>query len=137
MPPKTSLLVRADEIKLEQILVNLLRNAIDAIQSNQHQAHTANKQGCIEIGLSAENSKALITISDNGCGIEPQNLSKLFDPFFTTKPAGEGMGLGLSVSYGIVEEFGGRLEVESILDEGTTFSVMLSLSKLETKNDQQ
>lgn len=126
VPEDTSIAVKADEIKVEQILINLIRNAIDAIQS-----HDSENRGRIEINLSASSTHAIISVSDNGCGISPDNLPMLFNPFFTTKPPGKGMGLGLSVSYGIAEEFGGRLEVEPNPDQGTTFSLILSLSASE------
>ncbi|WP_207061913.1 ATP-binding protein [Motiliproteus sp. SC1-56] len=124
-PPAPPVAVRADEIKLEQILVNLLRNAIDAIQAD---AVTA--AGKIDICLSAAQGHAQLRIRDNGCGVDPGHLPKLFDPFFTTKPPGQGMGLGLSVSFGIVEEFGGRLEVEPQPGRGTTFCLTLVQAEL-------
>ena len=66
-------------------------------------------------------------VSDNGEGILPENLAKIFDPFFTTKPEGKGVGLGLAVSYGIIEAHGGDIEVKSTVGEGTTFTVSLPL----------
>jgi two-component system NtrC family sensor kinase len=68
-------------------------------------------------------------VTDNGCGIPRERLDKVFDPFFTTKENGEGTGLGLSVSYGIVEKHGGRITVESELGKGTTFSVSLPVAR--------
>jgi two-component system NtrC family sensor kinase len=66
-------------------------------------------------------------ISDNGEGIAPENLAKIFHPFFTTKSEGKGVGLGLAVSYGIIEAHGGEIEVKSKVGEGTTFTVSLPL----------
>ncbi|WP_375753566.1 ATP-binding protein [Vibrio sp. HN007] len=122
-PSKAPISVKADEIKLEQVLINLIRNALDAIQISD-----SSGRGKVEISLTAENHKAIIEIHDNGCGINSEHLPKLFEPFFTTKSAGEGMGLGLSVSYGIVEEFGGRLEAFAESEKGTTFRVTLAQS---------
>ena len=67
-------------------------------------------------------------MQDTGSGIEPENLSKIFDPFFTTKNVGEGAGLGLSVSLGIIERHGGRIDVESEVGKGTLFKVFLPLN---------
>ena len=67
----------------------------------------------------------VIVVADDGCGILPENLDKIFDPFFTTKPVGQGTGLGLSVSYGIIEQHGGSIEVESELARGSTFTIRL------------
>jgi signal transduction histidine kinase len=72
---------------------------------------------------------AVMSISDNGCGIPPENFPQLFDPFFTTKSVGEGTGLGLSISHGIIDGHGGRIEVESRVGEGTSFHVFLPLKK--------
>lgn len=124
-PPSAPIEVHADEIKLEQILVNLIRNAIDATQEEEEIA------GEITIELRADSKQAQISIRDNGCGIEAEDLPKLFDPFFTTKPPGEGLGLGLSVSFGIVEEFGGKLDAGPNPDRGTTFNLTLSLAQPE------
>ncbi len=67
----------------------------------------------------------MISLTDTGAGIPEENLSKLFEPFFTTKKKGKGVGLGLSVAYGIVEEHGGTIKVESKPGKGTTFRVLL------------
>lgn len=128
-PPAHGIEVQADEIKLEQILVNLIRNALDATEHNGPSLDSR-----IRISLYTSEQHAHISIRDNGCGINPDDLPRLFDPFFTTKPPGEGLGLGLSVSYGIVEEFGGRLEVEPNHERGTTFRLTLSLAPKEPEH---
>ena len=70
----------------------------------------------------------MLAVEDNGDGIAPENLAKIFDPFFTTKPEGKGVGLGLAVTYGIVQEHGGDIEVTSKSREGTCFTVTLPLA---------
>lgn len=74
-------------------------------------------------------SSVEVAITDDGCGIAQEHLHKIFDPFFTTKPVGEGTGLGLSVSYGIIQDHGGRIEVSSEPGKGSTFSVFLPLEE--------
>ncbi len=85
------------------------------------------KGGRLEIktGNSPDRGAVLLTVSDNGAGIAPENLERLFDPFFTTKPPGEGIGLGLSVAYGIIDGHGGEISVESGPGEGTKFTIRL------------
>jgi signal transduction histidine kinase len=83
------------------------------------------RKGHLEILARAAQGGALITVSDTGEGIAPENLSRVFDPFFTTKPAGSGTGLGLSQVYGFCQQAGGRVQVESDLGVGTTVSLFL------------
>jgi signal transduction histidine kinase len=106
-----------DGEKIKQVLINLLMNA-------QHA--TANK-GTIIIATSfeAKGDQLKIRIKDDGYGIEKENLSRIFDPFFTTKPTGEGTGLGLAVSYGIIKSHGGHIEVTSDPGVGTEFIITL------------
>ncbi|MBN2125170.1 MAG: PAS domain S-box protein, partial [Deltaproteobacteria bacterium] len=111
--------VQGDGEKLKQVLMNLILNARQAIT------------GPGEIAVSsrhlASEQKAVIRIHDTGIGIAPEVIHKVFDPFFTTKPTGQGTGLGLSLSYGIVKEHGGDLLVASDPGRGSTFSIVLSL----------
>ncbi|MBW8898394.1 MAG: PAS domain-containing sensor histidine kinase, partial [Massilia sp.] len=101
--------------QLNQVFMNLLVNAAQAIHN----------RGVITIATGAANGWVWIRISDNGCGIPQQNLKRVFEPFFTTKPVGSGTGLGLSLSYSIVNKHGGRIEVVSTPDVGTTFTIHL------------
>lgn len=102
--------------RINQVVMNLVVNA----------AHAIEEQGIITIRLfSPDAEHVCIEVEDNGKGIEEQNLAKLFDPFFTTKAVGEGTGLGLSLSYSIVETHNGELTVRSAVSEGTTFRVTL------------
>jgi two-component system NtrC family sensor kinase len=113
--------VRGDPGHLQQVLVNLFNNAIDAI-AERHGAQGGDL--IVEAGPD-EDGKVRIAVKDTGTGISPENLKKIFTPFFTTKPVGKGTGLGLSVCYGIVGGMGGTMEVSSEWGVGTTFTIRL------------
>jgi signal transduction histidine kinase len=122
--------VEGNQTELEQVVVNLMVNGIQAMPKGgvlRVSANTrANPAG--EHGLPSDPRVACVEVEDEGVGISPANLPKIFDPFFTTKDVGEGTGLGLSVSYGIVSDHGGRLQVTSSVGTGTRFSVYLPLA---------
>jgi PAS domain S-box-containing protein len=103
--------------QLEQVFLNLLVNAADAIGDS----------GTIRISTAIDGDDARVDVADDGSGIEPAHLARVFDPFFTTKPVGKGTGLGLSICYEIVQRHGGEIEVRSELGRGTVFSVWLPL----------
>ncbi|GAB6043545.1 ATP-binding protein [Endothiovibrio diazotrophicus] len=103
--------------QLNQVFMNLLVNAAQAIET----------RGRITVRSGREGEWVWVEVADDGRGIEAENLKKLFDPFFTTKPVGKGTGLGLAVSYGIVQNHGGRIEVASSPGEGTSFKVWLPI----------
>ena len=103
---------------LQQVFLNLFLNSIQAMPQG----------GRLAVRAAVEEGDVLrVDVSDTGVGIPPEDLGKVFDPFFTTKEPGQGTGLGLSVSYGIVEKHKGRITVESKVGEGTTFSIFLPL----------
>jgi len=104
--------------QLNQVFMNLIINAIDAIE----------EKGEIVITTKNQDDSVLITIKDNGCGIKEDIVTKIFDPFFTTKQVGEGMGLGLSISHGIIKQHGGTISVESTPGKGTRFDIVLPWS---------
>ncbi len=105
-----------DGAQLQQVFINIVNNAIDAI----------NKDGVIRlITKGREDGGVKVSIVDTGPGMPEKIQKKIFDPFFTTKPVGKGTGLGLSTSYSIIEKLGGRLTVESEVDKGTTFHITL------------
>ena len=108
--------VRGDAIRLEQVLINLLRNALDAMADKRYKR--------LEIRIETDNGQWRLSVLDSGGGIDETDLAKVFDPFFTTKPVGEGLGLGLAISYGIVHDAGGQLQVEN-LPGGARFSLTL------------
>ena len=91
--------------------------------------HAIGKKGTLSIstGFNPVEGQVMIKIADTGHGIEKKNLARIFDPFFTTKPTGEGTGLGLSVSYGIIKNHGGDILVESKVGKGSTFTILLPL----------
>ena len=112
--------VRGDAIRLEQVLINLLRNALDALRDAPHKR--------LQIRIEANQQLWHLSVSDSGGGISEENLSKVFDPFFTTKPVGDGLGLGLAVSYAIVHELGGRLTACNHAD-GARFTLTLPIAQ--------
>jgi PAS domain S-box-containing protein len=113
--------IYVDENQIEQVLINLLLNAIDAMEQGGHIYVTA---GLGTITMDKQEQPAVVVmIADEGCGIEKENMKKIFNPFFTTKS--DGVGLGLSISSRLVEENGGRIEVASEAGKGSRFSVYL------------
>jgi two-component system NtrC family sensor kinase len=119
-------MVTLDRNQIQSVLLNMIINALDATEPGDAiTIYTAP-------GLSASDSgqKGVeITVADTGCGIPPENLDKLFDPFFSTKEVGQGTGLGLSVSYGIVQRHGGTMRVQSEVGKGTRFFIWLPVDK--------
>ena len=120
--------VMGDSNQLEQVFLNLLANARDAIE----EAGGPKKELTITSRLSQDETApaVLVSIKDSGVGIPPENLEKVFEPFFSTKPVGKGTGLGLSLCFGIAEAHGGRIEIKSRQGEGT--EVILALPVKET-----
>jgi len=113
--------VFGDPSQLQQVLLNLLNNAMDAVIAKH-----GSDGGSICVGASrGEDGRVRIEVKDNGTGISPENLKRIFTPFFTTKPVGKGTGLGLSVCYGIIDNMGGVMEVASEKGSGTTFRIIL------------
>jgi two-component system NtrC family sensor kinase len=107
--------IQGDANQLQQVLANLSFNACEAMPEGGKLTFTTWKQ----------EKKVLISISDTGCGIKTEHMELIFDPFFTTKPIGKGTGLGLSVSYGIIRQHGGTMQVRSQEGQGTTFTIAL------------
>jgi signal transduction histidine kinase len=103
--------------QLNQVWMNLLVNAAQAIKG----------EGAVTVATECRGDSVVVRVCDTGGGIAPEHLPRIFDPFFTTKPVGEGTGLGLSVTYGIVERHGGTIEVESRPGEGTAFTVTIPI----------
>ncbi len=114
IPPK----IFGNAGKLQQVFTNLILNARDAMISG----------GTITLTTAADGEQVTIEVSDTGEGIAPENLNKIYDPFFTTKDVGSGTGLGLAVSYGIIQEHAGSIETMSEVGEGTTFRLFFPVA---------
>lgn len=123
--------LRCAPAQLNQVFLNLLLNAVQSIA----------ERGSITVRTGRDGDGAVqwgwVELEDTGCGIAPNQLHRLFEPFYTTKPVGQGMGLGLSLCYGIVAAHGGRIEVHSVLGVGSRFRVWLPLAPPETLTDTQ
>jgi two-component system, NtrC family, sensor kinase len=107
--------VNGDTNRLQQVVLNLCLNAREAMEDG----------GTIHIGTRTKEGQVILEVRDTGHGIKPEDLEQVFEPFFSTKPVGQGTGLGLSVTYGIVDQHSGRIEVDSEEGTGTTFTVLL------------
>jgi two-component system, NtrC family, C4-dicarboxylate transport sensor histidine kinase DctB len=118
--PERPVYVVGNTIRLEQVVVNLVSNALDAMRDHPHRHLT--------VELFPDGGAAVLEVTDTGRGIARDMMSSVFDPFYTTKEVGEGLGLGLSISYGIVKDMGGDITVESELNVGTTFRITLPLA---------
>ena len=112
--------VHVDLVQIEQVLLNLVRNALDALEETPQ----AERRLLIHTGV--QGAEALVSVEDNGSGVDPECLKRLFDPFFTTKEAG--MGMGLTISQTIVENHDGHIWAESAPGRGTVFYVTLPLA---------
>jgi two-component system C4-dicarboxylate transport sensor histidine kinase DctB len=122
--PRRPVMVLADRLRLEQVIINLLRNALDAMKDNDKRE--------IDV-LIAEGDEAVLSVRDTGTGIE--DLETLFEPFYTTKKPGEGVGLGLAISSGIVSDLGGRLTARNPDTGGAVFEIRLPLLSDEAAPD--
>jgi signal transduction histidine kinase len=118
-------IVKANRVKLQQVLINLLKNAAHAIRDRA--------DGRIALKLGADEETAVLTVSDNGCGMTPEVAERIWEPFFTTKGE-EGTGLGLDIVKGIIESYGGEINCRTAPDAGATFIIRLPLDK--TPNEQ-
>ena len=117
--------ILTDRGTVQQILVNLVNNALQAMHEG----------GRLDVVGERTDEGIKLTVSDTGCGIAEENLKRIFEPFFTTKKGKGGTGLGLSITYGLVKKLHGKLDVQSELGKGTTFSVVLPLAHEEKRNE--
>ncbi len=120
VPPAAPVLVRGGRVRLQQVVVNLLSNAVDAVESS-----TGSRR--VKVELAADAARARLSVCDAGPGLA--DPKRIFDPFYTTKQVGEGLGLGLSISYGIVQSFGGQISGRNRPEGGAEFVVELERAK--------
>jgi PAS domain S-box-containing protein len=113
----------AEHNRLEQVFINLVSNAIDAMDEKSNQPEGSDNSKKLSIKSILENGRVAVYVSDTGIGMSEEVQAKLFEPFFTTKKVGKGTGLGVSISYGIVKDYDGDIEIESELGTGTTFKL--------------
>ncbi len=127
--PDTPAMIHGNRGRINQVLVNLLRNAVDAVRTQQNKT--------IQISLTADHHQVALSISDSGTGIRDQDMEEIFTPFYTTKEVGEGLGLGLSISYRIITDLGGSIRVMNNEGGGATFIVCLPGGSVMGENDDQ
>ncbi len=120
--PDRALQVRAGSVRLQHVILNLVANALDAMEGQDRPE--------IEISVGAQDGRVLISVHDHGPGIDEEQIARIFDPFFTTKDVGKGLGLGLSITYNIVKDFDGSIRAENHPDGGAVFLVDLPLLPL-------
>ena len=113
--------ILAEHNRLEQVFINLVSNAIDAMDEKDKQPEISSKERRLTIRSFAENDHVSVKVIDTGIGMSEEVKNKIFEPFFTTKKVGKGTGLGVSISYGIVQDYKGSIEIESEVGKGTTF----------------
>jgi histidine kinase len=120
--------ILADSNRLEQVFINLLINARDAIEEKLNDGGHTEGEKKIFLKTSHQGRMIKIEVKDTGKGIPESILDKIFEPFFTTKKVGKGTGLGLSISYGIVQDYDGTIKVETEQDKGSNFVIMFPVS---------
>ena len=113
----------AEHNRLEQIFINLVTNAIDAMDEKTGLPENTDPEKRLKIASFVENGMVVVTVADTGVGISEEVKNKIFEPFFTTKKSGKGTGLGISISYGIVKDYDGTIEIESQVGKGATFKL--------------
>jgi two-component system C4-dicarboxylate transport sensor histidine kinase DctB len=125
-PFGAKVIILGDALQLEQVLTNILYNAVDAMRNSREKR--------IRLSLSTDTYHVVLSCQDSGPGIDAGALEYLFDPFYTTKDIGEGLGLGLSISYGIINEMNGSIEAENSPEGGAVFTLRLPLAVQSEKN---
>ncbi len=122
--------ILADHNRLEQVFINLVTNAMDAMDEKQADHRWRDGQKQLTIRSFVEGDRVVVTVADTGVGMSEEVKAKLFDPFFTTKKVGKGTGLGVSISYGIVRDYEGTIDIASEPGKGTTFELRFPIFHL-------
>jgi histidine kinase len=114
--------IKGDRNRLEQVFLNLIMNARDAMDERQERAGEEVEK-VLRISSKTAGDQVVVKVADTGLGMSDAVKEKIFEPFYTTKPVGKGTGLGLSISFGIVRDYDGVIEVQSVEGQGTTFTI--------------
>jgi two-component system C4-dicarboxylate transport sensor histidine kinase DctB len=123
--PDDDVAVVGGQVRLQQVVVNLIANALDAMEGH--------KDPVVEINIALQADVAILTVRDTGQGLSDEAKEQIFDPFYTTKSPGKGLGLGLSISYNIIRDFGGRLSASNHPEGGAVFALELKRAEEERK----
>jgi PAS domain S-box-containing protein len=115
--------IMAEHNRLEQVFINLVTNAIDSMDEKAEKMKDSSIEKVLQIDSFAEKGHVVVTVSDTGTGMSKEIKNKLFEPFFTTKEPGKGTGLGTSISYGIINDYGGKVDIESEENQGAKFTI--------------
>ena len=115
--------IMAEHNRLEQVFINLVTNAIDAMDEKCDRTEFKGAEKKLTIATFQQGGSVLVTVADTGAGMSAEVLDKIFEPFYTTKKTGKGTGLGISISYGIVKDYDGKIDIASVEDQGTTFTL--------------
>jgi PAS domain S-box-containing protein len=121
--------IMAEHNRLEQVFINLVTNAVDAMDKKGEELGKQEWERRLEIRSFYEDDQVKVTVADTGTGIPKEIVDKIFEPFFTTKEVGKGTGLGVSISYGIVKDYNGAIEIKSEVGKGTTFNLRFPVSE--------
>jgi PAS domain S-box-containing protein len=122
--------ILAEHNRLEQVFINLVSNAVDAMDEKTARPDHADNEKRLTIRSSAANGYVIVKVIDTGIGMTEEIKNKIFEPFYTTKKVGKGTGLGVSISYGIVKDYNGSIEIESKVGNGTTFTLKFPIAAI-------
>jgi PAS domain S-box-containing protein len=121
--------IMADHNRLEQVFINLVTNAVDAMDKKGEELGRQEWERLLAIRSFCEGDQVKVTVADTGTGIPQEIRDKIFEPFFTTKEVGKGTGLGISISYGIIKDYNGTIDIKSEVGQGTTFELKFPVSE--------